>query len=268
MSGTESSAWPASAGAAAQVFVADVERPRPSGDDLHHLAHVLRLRRGETVVAADGAGRWRTCRFGAGDDPGAALVPVGDPVMCPRRPPAVTVAFVPVKGDRPEWVVQKLTECGVDRIAVVRSARSVVRWDGQRASAAVDRLRRVARQAAAQSRRAWLPEVSGVHTLAELAGGLASGDPPVRLALAQPGGAPPTLAAPAVAVGPEGGWEPAELAAAGRTVGLGDGVLRAETAALAVGILLCAQRDGLVASRLPGGPDLHDQEDACNRHAE
>ena len=154
----------------------------------------------------------------------------------------MVVGFVPVKGERPEWVVQKLTEAGVDRIVVMRSARSVVRWAGERGEHALDRLRRVAREAAAQSRRAWLPEVSGILDPAELAAALA----PVPLALAQPGGGPPGVTTTAVAVGPEGGWDPGELETATERVGLGPGILRAETAAVGVGILLCALRDGLV----------------------
>ncbi len=71
----------------------------------------------------------------------------------------MTVAFSPVKGDRPEWAVQKLTELGVDRIVPLVAARSVVRWTGDRGAAVVERWRRVAREAAMQSRRAWLPAV-------------------------------------------------------------------------------------------------------------
>ena len=74
--------------------------------------------------------------------------------------PALTVAFAPVKGERPEWVVQKLTELGIDRIVPLLSERSVVRWSGARGKATVERLRRVAREAAAQCRRVWLPEVA------------------------------------------------------------------------------------------------------------
>jgi 16S rRNA (uracil1498-N3)-methyltransferase len=157
--------------------------------------------------------------------------------------PEVTVGFVPVKGERPEWVVQKLTEAGVDRIAVVRSARAVVRWEGDRGSRAIERLRRVAREAGAQSRNPWLPEVVGVLALADLAAVVA----PAPLALAHPGGDPPSVAMPAMAVGPEGGWDDSELApGAYPVVGLGPGILRAETAAVAAGLLLCALRNGLV----------------------
>ncbi|HLN42169.1 MAG TPA: RsmE family RNA methyltransferase [Acidimicrobiales bacterium] len=245
-------ATPATAGAVAQVFVADLDAISVERDDEHHLAHVLRLRPGEAVVACDGAGRWRVCRFTGSEarrTPRAPILEPDGPVVTSRRSaPEVTVAFVPVKGGRPEWVVQKLTEAGVDRVVVLDSLRAVVRWEGERRARAVERLRRVTREAAAQSRRAWLPEVVGTADLDDLRSRLA----PVPLALAQLGGDAPALASPAVAVGPEGGWEASELA--GRPlVGLGPHVLRAETAAVAAGLLLCALREGLVGP--PRGPD-------------
>lgn len=235
-------ASPAAAGAAAQVFLEDLDAPVPDPDDLHHLSRVLRLRPGEAVVAADGAGSWRLCRFVAGPGDGAGLTADG-PVLVEAAPGApVAVGFVPVKGERPEWVVQKLTELGVDRIVVLRSARSVVRWEGDRAATALDRLRRVAREAAAQSRRARLPVLEGVWDLATMAQRSAPG----RLALAHPGGAPPDGALRCVAVGPEGGWGEDERAEGTPLVDLGPRVLRAETAAVAAGTILCALRDGVV----------------------
>jgi len=250
-------ATPARLGAAAQVFVDDLDAPALAPEDEHHLTKVLRLRRGEVVVASDGAGRWRPCRFVGADTSrvsGASLLEPDGPVVISVRPaPEVTVAFVPVKGDRPEWVVQKLTEAGVDRIVVLESQRAVVRWEGERRSRALDRLRRVAQGAAAQSRRAWLPEVVGVADLDDL-GTLLS---PVPFAVAQIDGEPPSTRAPAVAVGPEGGWDPSETA--GRSlVSLGPHMLRAETAAVAAGLLLCALREGVVRAaagpRPPTGP--------------
>jgi len=234
---------PATVGAAAQVFVADLDALGLAPEDAHHLGQVLRLRTGEIVVAGDGAGRWRACRFVAGD--GAPRAPVLEPdgpvATSERTEPEVTVAFVPVKGERPEWVVQKLTETGVDRVVVLESRRSVVRWEGERGARAIERLRRVAHEAAAQSRRAWLPEVIGVMDLPSLSARLGPG----ALAVAQLGGEPPTMSVPAVAVGPEGGWDPSETTGH-RLVGLGPTVLRAETAAVAAGLLLCALRGGLV----------------------
>jgi 16S rRNA (uracil1498-N3)-methyltransferase len=198
---------------------------------------------------ADGVGSWAPCRVSAvprgrgagGVDLASVLTLDGQVTTQPRPEPAITVAFAPTKGDRPEWVTQKLTELGVDRIVPIQTSRSVVRWEGERGTRAVDRLRRVAREAAAQCRRTWLPEVAGVTPLLGLASQM--GVPPC---LAHPGGGPPSLARPVVAVGPEGGWDEEELACFGAAVGLGPTVLRAETAAIVVGSVLCGLRSGVV----------------------
>ncbi|MDA8056434.1 MAG: RsmE family RNA methyltransferase [Actinomycetota bacterium] len=245
---------PLLSGASAMVFVADPEHPTLADDEAHHLFDVLRLQPGEPVVAADGAGRWVPCRVEAHarsassgrDRDGLVLEPVG-PLRCqPARRPSVAVAFAPTKGDRPEWAVQKLTELGVDVIVPLRTARSVVRWEGERGRRSVERLRRVATEAAAQCRRPRLPMVTEVATLDEVA--VLAGAPPV---LAEPGGPPPDLGHTVVAIGPEGGWAPGELDLPYGRVGLGPTVLRAETAAVAAGTLLGALRSGSVAAAYP-----------------
>lgn len=240
----------ARAGAAAQVFVEDLDRLRLEADDEHHLVQVLRLREGEPVVATDGRGQWRLCRMGARAagpaQPGAQLVADGPLETEPAPVPALTVAFAPVKGDRPEWVIQKLTEIGVDRIVPLMTERSVVRWAGTREEKVISRLRRVAREAAAQSRRVWLPVVTESRTLRDLAGELATEGH--ELAVAQLGAPPPDDRCTAVAVGPEGGWSPAELGAATGAVGLGTQVLRSETAAVVASALLAGLRAGTVAT--------------------
>jgi 16S rRNA (uracil1498-N3)-methyltransferase len=254
--GAPSEGAAARAAAAAQVFVGDPADPEVSPDDRHHLLRVLRLRAGETVVASDGRGHWCRCRLrdpggatpsgGTGEGTSRLLEPDG-PVLTEEAPaPALTVAFAPVKGDRPEWVVQKLTELGVDRIVPLLAARSVIRWDGDRSERAVEKLRRAAREAAAQCRRVWLPEVTGVRPVADL---VRSED---RMALAQLGGEPPGAGTTVLAVGPEGGWSPEELALGLPTVGLGPWVLRAETAAVAAGSIMAALRAGTVVGREVG----------------
>ncbi len=212
------------------VFVASVERPELEDADRHHLQKALRLRAGDPLVVADGAGSWRPVRFG--DD----LEPAGEAVVEGRPTPTLTVGFTPTKGDRPEWAVQKLTELAVDRIVVLQTERSVVRWDGDRVAHHLGRLRRIAREAAMQSRRAWRPTVDGVLTLDDLPGA----------PLAQPGGRAPTGADPVLLCGPEGGWSDAEAAERRDHVALGPQILRAETAAVTAGALLAALRHGVV----------------------
>jgi 16S rRNA (uracil1498-N3)-methyltransferase len=225
--------------ARAHAFVADVGTPRLSTGDHHHLARVLRLPPGSDVTVGDGAGRWRPARLTGRPD----VEPIGDAVADPRPSPPLTVAFALVKGDRPELVVQKLTELGVDRIVPFAAERSVVRWDDAKADRQAVRLAEVARHAAMQCRRTWLPQVDRLASFADVAGLPAA-------ALADREGDPPTLANPSVLVGPEGGWSAAERSVSLPRVRIAAQILRAETAAVTIGALLGALRSGLVRESL------------------
>lgn len=241
--------------AVAQVFVDELDEGPGNleleDDDAHHLDRVLRLRAGELVVVADGRGMWRWCRFRPSAGARSVLEPVAPAQREPQQHPAITVAFAPLKGDRPEWTVQKLTELGVDRIVVLDCDRAVVRWRDGREARAIGRLRKVAREAAGQSRRVWLPRVEGPSSMAQLC----ASDPSV--ALADPDGGAPSLDRPVLAVGPEGGWSDDERARGLPTVALGPQILRAETAAVAAGVLLSALRAGTVEPRRPDGMPRH-----------
>ncbi len=260
------------AAAAAQVFVEDPSHPVLSADDTHHLGRVLRLRKGEEVIVSDGAGRWARTRWvgiggvavdagagGASRDRREPLEPLRDGTgpggdgsvqFEDAASPTLTVAFAPVKGERPEWVVQKLTELGIDRVVPLVSERSIVRWEGVRGKLAVQRLRRVAREAAGQCRRVWLPQIVDVAAFAELQGLGAPGE----VVLAQLSGDRPRATQRVVAVGPEGGWSGAELSAGLPTVGFGLSVLRAETAAVTAAALMVSLRTGSVAPVAPVVP--------------
>jgi 16S rRNA (uracil1498-N3)-methyltransferase len=139
-------------------------------------------------------------------------------------------------------VVAAVTELGVTRVMPVRTARSVVRWDGDRAARAVGRMRTVARESAMQSRRARIPVIDELVGLKALVGrpGLVVAD--------QTGVAPSVLEADpeygwTVLVGPEGGLTPDELSllCAAPRVALGPHVLRASTAPVAAAAVLAAE---------------------------
>ncbi len=215
--------------AEAHAFVTDLERPELDPHDRHHLERVLRLRAGAVVTLSDGMGRWRVGRFGPQVEPDGPIEVVAESL------PLITIAFALVKGDRPELVVQKLTELGVDRIVLFVAERSVVRWDDERAGHHLERLRRVAREASMQSRRVRLPGVVWSATF-----GVVAGTP--GAALAERDGSPVDLTHSTVLVGPEGGWSPPELEQGLPRVVLGPHVLRAETAAITAGALLVGAR--------------------------
>jgi 16S rRNA (uracil1498-N3)-methyltransferase len=209
----------------------------------HHLSRVRRLRGGELVTIADGHGTWRPYTVTA-TRPGAVdLHASGEPVVEPRLEPALVVAFALTKAGKPDLTVQKLTEIGVDRVVPLQSSRSIPQWGTDRAGGAVDRLRRIAVEAAAQSRRARLPEIEAPRPLGDLRGrpGLVVADPAGDDVGAVP---PPPAGEWTLVVGPEGGLDPAEqdaLDGAAR-LRIAPHVLRAETAAIAGAAVLTTRR--------------------------
>ncbi len=217
---------PALRTSAAHVFVESLADLTLLPDDAHHLFRVLRIREGECVTVSDGRGNWQVTQV-----VGQALRCVGEPT-CEPAAAQLTIATAIPKGDRAEWMVQKLTEIGVAEILLLHCERSVVRWDADRAARPLARLRRVAREAAMQSRRVWLPMVSGPVPIADV---LAHHE----VVVAEPAGVPVGVLGwkpREVVIGPEGGFSTAELAAARAMVALGANVLRIETAALVAAV--------------------------------
>jgi 16S rRNA (uracil1498-N3)-methyltransferase len=209
------------------VFVDDLDAPVLTSDDRHHLDRVLRLRAGAPITIADGGGRSRPARFGP------ALVVDGEIVEEPVPAVELTVGCALAKGDKTEWAVQKLTELGIDTIIPFIADRCIVRWEPGRVAHHTNRLRKVAREAAMQCRRPRLPNVADLARFDELV-------TRPSVALADRGGAPIGAGDTTILVGPEGGWSPRERDAASKLVGLGAYVLRAETAAVAAGVLLAS----------------------------
>lgn len=219
------------------AFVDDLEAPALSPPDHHHLARVRRLRDGDPVTVGDGAGRFRPARFGDG------LAIAGDIVSTPPPSPALTIGFALTKGDKPELVVQKLVEIGVDHIVPFVAARSIVRWDDAKAARNVERWRAIAREAAAQAHRPHLATIQAVTTFADLASRPGA-------ALADMQGEPLDGDGPAtILIGPEGGWTDEELGSVSQRLDLGPHVLRAETAALVAGTLAVAARTARAHTR-------------------
>jgi 16S rRNA (uracil1498-N3)-methyltransferase len=212
-------------GSAAHVFVRSLAVPQLEDEDDHHLRRVLRIRERDVISVSDGAGSWVTARLtvdGVSVD--------SEPLSEPAPPPAAVISAIP-KGDRPEWIVQKLTEIGVTTIGFMDCARSVVRWDATRAKRQTERLRRVAREAAMQSRRLWMPEVLDLVPFDEAIKA-------INCAIADPDGEAIGETVETVLVGPEGGFTQGELLAVAGRVSLSENVLRVETAALMAGFLL------------------------------
>jgi 16S rRNA (uracil1498-N3)-methyltransferase len=217
-----------------------------SGAEGRHAAVVRRLRPGERVDVGDGAGLIAQCVVAAHSGRGLELT-VQARLEVPRPDPLITVVQAIPKGDRGELAVEEMTEVGVDRIVPWAAARCVAVWRGERGARSLARWRAAAREAAKQSRRAWIPEVTqavsaaGVAELITKAACAIVLDPEAADSLG--GLRSPESGDVLVIVGPEGGITDAESTAF-RVVGaaasrLGPTVLRTSTAGtVAAGVLL------------------------------
>ena len=229
-----------------------------------------RLRDGDEVIALDGKGVWARAAVARRGTAVVLLTFEGKPGLgSPSRPSSlaslpgepslrVTILLGCAEPARVEWAVEKGTECGAAAFVLLETARS------QRAHVAalrtrLPRLSRIAAEATKQCDRTIVPGVEGPGKIGVfLQGEEIRGDPRRRLLLADSSGAPledrissssfsTALArGVAVAIGPEGGFTPAEISlfeeSGALRVSLGPRILRLETAVVAALTLLVAGR--------------------------
>jgi 16S rRNA (uracil1498-N3)-methyltransferase len=219
------------------------------GDEGFHAATVRRIRCGEELILGDGVGGLARCMVEQAGRDGVRARVLDRWQVPPVQPPVTVIQALP-KAERSELAIELATEAGADALVAWQASRCVARWDGARADKGLRRWRAVARAAAQQSRRGYIPSVDGVlstATLAQLIDGVVSSGGTV-LALHESATGLPTDLGLAQAksvmlvVGPEGGIAPDELAtlidAGAVAVRLGPTVLRTSTAAaVALGAL-------------------------------
>jgi 16S rRNA (uracil1498-N3)-methyltransferase len=214
------------------------------GAQAEHMARVLRAQPGEQldVVAGGYVFHAEVAAVSAAEVRFNLLAEVeADPAL------PVTLVMTVFKFDRMEWAIEKATELGVAGIAPV-IARRTEKHLAQAAAARAERWRRIAHQAAQQSRRS---DVPAVHTPVQLAERVRAASAATRIVLAEQertttlraaleesiAGAGAEMPQLELAIGPEGGWAPEEEslfdANGWRAVSLGPRILRAETAAIA-----------------------------------
>lgn len=219
-----------------------------SGPEGRHAARVRRVTPGEAVVVSDGRGGLAQCTVAA--MVGATVELSVDRRSVIERPdPRLVVVQALAKGERGELAVEMMTELGVDEVVPWSASRSVVRWQGERGERSLVRLQATAREAAKQSRRAWVPAVTALSDTAGVEARLRTAS--AALVLHESAVTPltavdlPAAGEIVIVVGPEGGISPAELelfrAAGGVPCRLGATVLRTSTAGAAALAVLCAQ---------------------------
>lgn len=215
------------------------DRIELTGEDARHAARVLRLHPPEEITVSDGRGSVWRARITA-VDPGRVQAEVLERSSVEQPRPRVIACPAVPKSGKLDLVVQDLTEVGVDEIRPWMAARSVPRWDRTKAARQGDRLRAIAREAAKQSRRAFLPVVAdpGPLRLDEGLFVVLHEEAPEQLGSTLPAAAPGTVL---VVTGPEGGLTDEEIGSFGPdgvVANIGPTVLRAETAAVVAVVLV------------------------------
>jgi 16S rRNA (uracil1498-N3)-methyltransferase len=221
------------------------------GDLAYRLSRVLRLKPGDEVDLFDGAGQDVRVRLD-----GVAERRITTTVLkCRPSPPEPRVKVrlyqSITKGERFEWLLEKGTEIGVSAFVPLLAARAVVKTTG--AGNRADRWRRIVVEAAEQCGRGAVPVVDPPQSFDEAltsAPGLllvpyeeaSFAAPSIRAALDSDIDALFALSQVSLFIGPEGGYEPAEIEratdAGAKIVTLGDRVLRSETAGLVAATLV------------------------------
>jgi 16S rRNA (uracil1498-N3)-methyltransferase len=228
------------------------ERAFLTGSNAEHLTRVLRARVGQEFEIATGD----SVRMGriALMNESEVIFDLGASVATTEQG-SVSLLLAVFKFDRMEWAIEKATELGVTSVLPVIARRTETHL-ATAAAKRVERWRRIAREAAQQSRRVAVPEIAAPVKLKD---GLARiGGACQKIVLAEVerehalkdvlSGSPTVLA-----IGPEGGWTEYELrlfAETGwTTASLGPTILRAETAAIAALAITEAYRAGVASLR-------------------
>ena len=207
-------------------------------EEARHLARVSRHGPGDVVELFDGKGFATLARVIEVHPDRVELAAEGAPLEDVRTACRITLASATPKGDRFDWLVEKATELGAARLVPLITERSVVDPRGSK----LERLRRTIVEACKQCRRSDLMGLDPPREWSDLLRETVSGGGPRLIALQSglpPGRWPEVEAGGEVllAVGPEGGFSPAEVESAlgggWHPVRLAAHVLRIETAGIA-----------------------------------
>lgn len=204
--------------------------------DSGHATRVLRLKEGDTIYVVDGRGMRYECVITSAHHKHTTVEIVGAEKIPNHWPCRITVAIAPPKSiDRLEWFAEKAVEIGIDRIVLVRCARS------ERKDVRRDRIEKILVSAMKQSLKGVLPELTEMTPISEFLNEKSDGqlfmgycDSETERLLFVDACRPQQDVT--ILIGPEGDFTPDEvetaLAKGYRPVTFGQSRLRTETAAL------------------------------------
>lgn len=137
-------------------------------EQIHHVLRVMRMRVGDKIEVVLSNQRCGIAEITAIDNDKVALQWVADDTTVKELPVHVTVACGLTKGDKLEWVVQKATELGANAFVPLETMWSVVKWEDKKAHKKIERLQKIAQEAAEQSRRNVIPEILPLYNVEKM----------------------------------------------------------------------------------------------------
>lgn len=139
-----------------------------TGDDFHHITRVMRMEPGEEIIIVnqDGLSAITKITEITSDAVIGTVIEWKDEEN--ELPIKVAIVSGLPKGDKLEYIVQKGTELGAAEFIPFIAARSVVKWDDKKASKKIERLQKIAKEAAEQSHRSVVPAIQEPMTIARL----------------------------------------------------------------------------------------------------
>lgn len=138
-----------------------------TGEDVNHIVHVLRMKKGEQVLVSTSNDREYLCEITAFEEEAVQLKLLDVYGSNRELPIEVTLYQALPKGDKMETVIQKMVELGAVRIVPVVTKRCVVQLDQKKAAKKVARWNAISEAAAKQSKRNKIPEVMMPMSFAE-----------------------------------------------------------------------------------------------------
>ncbi|WP_088102525.1 16S rRNA (uracil(1498)-N(3))-methyltransferase [Halalkalibacter urbisdiaboli] len=220
-----------------------------TGDDVKHIVRVMRMKEGDEIICSDNNSKTVRCTLQllGEEQVTAKIVEILHPHT--ELPISVTIAQGLPKGDKLDFIIQKGTELGATSFVPFSASRSVVKWEEKKARKKIERLEKIAKEAAEQSYRERIPTIQPAMTFSSLVEQVSSfssclvayeesGKSGERSQLVQCLRNLKVGDSLLIVIGPEGGLTEQEIEqleeAGAKLAGFGPRILRTETASLYV----------------------------------
>lgn len=219
-----------------------------TGEDAHHLKNVGRAKIGDEILIVDDENSAARMKISAFDENGIVFSMLERVPLIGKSKTSVTAAMAVLKGEKTDFVIQKLTELGITQIIPLITSRVIVKLDEKKRMQRVTRWEKIAREAAIQS-GGFPPKIFPITNLEEFLKRAPKNllffyeneeDMPIKTALL---GMEENIS---FLIGPEGGFSQSEaeqiINAGAKSATLGKRILRAETAALVAATLIMYEK--------------------------